>query len=88
MDEPFVNSLLPQFLQTWLQNAFWLEVLQNAMIILLIVVAFSLLYAMLDLILLCRQEFKNAPQRAMVNLSATTARHHWLTLRFPSLHKE
>ncbi|HEX4945128.1 MAG TPA: hypothetical protein VFZ34_00510 [Blastocatellia bacterium] len=82
MDDSIVNSLLPQFLQTWLQNAVWLEMLQNAMIILLIVVGFSLLYALLDLILLCRQEYKETPPRILGHSNAMHVRHRRFALQF------
>ena len=66
---------LPDFFQPWLQYAFLLEVLQNLLMILLVVVVFSLLYALLDLFLLCRQEYQLF-QRSRTNKPAINQSHH------------
>lgn len=83
MDEQMItNPWLPEFLQNAPQYALWLEVLQYLLLIVLAIALFTMTCALLDLILLLRQERQNT-QPLSVSLMKSLTR--WLDTHITQL---
>lgn len=76
MDEQMVlNPWLPEFLQDELRYTLWLEVLQYLLLIVLAIAVFTMVCALLDLVLLLRQEYQKTQPLGIAVLKTMT---RWL----------
>ena len=71
-DQMGMESMLPELFR----QAIWLEVLQWTLYLVLIIAFCSLVFVLLDLVLLFRQECQTA-QRRPVNKQYKRTRTHW-----------